>query len=304
MNSREIIVVIVMTGIAALAVLFAVWCWWREKKTLQKMDRMLDEAIAGQFREQDFDESMLSSVESKLAHYLSASVVSEQNLKQEKDKIKTFISDISHQTKTPLSNILLYTQLLEEQELTAQGEACAKALEEQAKKLQILIESLVKLSRLETGILTLHQQAASIMPILQAAVGQLMPMAEEKGIHLILEPTQEEAVFDAKWTEEAVCNLLHNAMKYTQNGGRVSVRVIPYELFCRIDVSDNGRGISKEEQTKIFGRFYRAKGTETEEGVGIGLYLVRQIASGQGGYVKVDSEEGKGSTFSLFLPRT
>ena len=111
------------------------------------------------------------------------------------------------------------------------------------------------------------------------------------------------ARFDPKWTGEAVCNLLDNAVKYTPAGGRVTVSVTPYELFCRIDVADTGPGLGEEEQAKVFQRFYRAPAARDREGVGIGLYLVRQIAAGQGGYVKVDSAPGRGSVFSLFLPQ-
>ena len=111
------------------------------------------------------------------------------------------------------------------------------------------------------------------------------------------------AVFDPKWTEEALCNLLDNAVKYTPAGGAVTVEVKNYELFSAIRVSDTGPGIPEGEQAKIFGRFYRAPGAYQTEGVGIGLYLTRQIAEKQGGYVKVESAPGKGSVFSLFLPR-
>ena len=117
---------------------------------------MLDTAINGEFTEDSFDESMLSAVESKLAHYLAASTVSARNLREEKEKIESLISDISHQTKTPITNIMLYTELLSEQELSPKNQSCVKALEKQTEKLRILIDALVKTSRLETGIITLH----------------------------------------------------------------------------------------------------------------------------------------------------
>ncbi|MDO4516394.1 MAG: HAMP domain-containing sensor histidine kinase [Bacillota bacterium] len=276
----------------------------REKKTLQTLDRMLDTAIRGEFSEEDFDESLLSAVETRLAHYLSASTVSARNLREEKDKIKTLIGDISHQTKTPIANLLLYAQLLGEQDLSPESKAMVRALEGQGEKLQLLIEALVKTSRLETGVLALHPAEYPLWPLLEGAAAQVRPKAEGKGIRLRLEPTGETARFDPKWTGEAVYNLLDNAVKYTPAGGRVTVEVTPYELFCRIDVTDTGIGVPEEEQPKLFGRFYRGQAAAEVEGVGIGLYLVRQIAAGQGGYVKVASAPGGGSTFSLFLPRS
>lgn len=275
---------------------------YREKRTLQKIEQMLNEAINGSFTERNFDESLLSSVESKLVSYLSASVVSARNLSEEKDKIKTLIADISHQTKTPLSNILLYTELLGEQTLSEDGRMYTRALEEQAKKLQFLIAAMVKTSRLETGILALHPKEAPVSPMLFNAAEELKKQAEEKEITITVKESDAQALFDPKWTEEAVCNLLDNAVKYTPKGGFATVSVTPYDLFCRIDVTDTGSGISEDVQSKIFGRFYRGNEAAMQEGVGIGLYLVRQIMTAQGGYVKVKSEKGQGSTFSLFLP--
>ena len=161
----------------------------------------------------------------------------------------------------------------------------------------------MKTSRLENGILTFQPVVGPLAPMLEQAVAGLQPKADRKGVTLTLLPTQAQARFDPKWTEEAVCNLLDNGVKYTPAGGAVTVSVTAYELFCRIDVTDTGMGLAEEEQAKVFQRFYRAPAARDGEGVGIGLYLVRQIAAGQGGYVKVSSQRGRGSTFSLFLPR-
>ena len=290
---------------AALCAAVAVIVWDRRqlRRTMQTLDEMLDAAIRGEFEETAFDESLRSAVESKLSTYLAASTVSARNLRAEKQNMEALISDISHQTKTPLANILLYTQLIKEQELPASCQPFTAALEKQTEKLQTLIDSLVKLSRLESGILSFHPQPAPLSPMLEEAAAQLRPKAEEKGLTLICVPTDTAAVFDRKWTEEAVCNLLDNAVKYTPPGGQITLRVVPYEMFCRIDVTDTGPGIPEEEQANIFARFYRGQGHQAEEGVGVGLYLVRQIAAGQGGYVKVFSRPGKGAKFSLFLPR-
>lgn len=280
-----------------IAVLWAVWERVRSYRILRRLDHMLDDAIRGSFREEDFDESLLSSVENKLAAYLASSKVSARNLQEEKDKIKTLIADISHQTKTPIANILLYAQLLEEQS----DEPYAAALVAQAQKLQSLIDALVKTSRLEAGVLTLHPHPGPLGPVMEKAAAQFLPRAEEKGLALTVEPTEGRAVFDPKWTTEAVCNLIDNAIKYTPSGS-VRVRAVSYEMFSRIDVEDTGPGISEEDFNQLFHRFYRGGSSYGEEGVGIGLYLVRQIAEGQGGYVKVFSRPGKGAKFSLFLP--
>ena len=278
----------------------AFWYRRRTRRILENLSRMLDIAMLGDFTEDSFDESMLSALESKLAHYLAASTVSARSVQAEKDKLKALIGDISHQTKTPIANILLYTQLLSEQ---PGNTACLDVLEGQTKKLQSLIDALVKTSRLESGVIALHPMPGKLLPMLESAVSQLAPKAAAKKIQISLEATAADAVFDPKWTEEAIYNLLDNAVKYTPAGGAVRVTVKAYQMFSAIHVSDTGPGIPEEEQPRVFQRFYRGAEHAEEEGVGIGLYLVRQIAEGQGGYVKVSSQMGVGSTFSLYLPR-
>ena len=291
-------------AIIAVSILLGVgivlWYPRRTRRILENLSQMLDIAMQGDFTDDSFDESMLSALESKLAHYLAASTVSARNVQAEKDKLKALIGDISHQTKTPIANILLYTQLLSEQ---PGNTACLDALEGQTKKLQSLIEALVKTSRLESGVIALHPVPGKLLPMLESAVSQLAPKAAAKGIPIVLEATDADAVFDPKWTEEALYNLLDNAAKYTPDGGAVRVTATAYQMFSALHVSDTGPGIPEEEQPRVFHRFYRGAEHAEEEGVGIGLYLVRQIAEGQGGYVKVSSQPGAGSTFSLYLPR-
>lgn len=276
---------------------------WRSARLIQRLDAMLTAAMEGEFSEASFDESRLSALESRLARYLAASALSARNLQAQKDQISALISDISHQTRTPVANLQLYSQLLEEQPLTPQGRRCAQAISAQSEKLQTLIEALVKSSRLETGILALHPEPGPLAPMVARAAAQYAPKAQAKQIRLTVGQTEGEALFDPKWTEEALCNLLDNALKYTPAGGSVTVEVRPYEMFTAVCVQDTGPGIPEEEQAKIFGRFYRAPGAYQAEGVGIGLYLTRQIAAGQGGYIRVNSAPGQGSRFSLYLPR-
>ena len=293
-----------VAGAALLAALGAVfYSRWRTARLLARLDEMLAAAMDGSFTEQRFDESRLSALESRLAQYLAASSVSAQNLQAQKNQISALVSDISHQTRTPVANLQLYAQLLAEQPLGPEGRACAEAIETQAQKLQSLIEALVKTSRLESGVLALHPAPGELAPMVERAAAQYAPKAAARGLSLTMGPIAGSAVFDPKWTEEALCNLLDNAVKYTPAGGAVTVSVQAYELFAAVRVRDTGPGIPEEEQAKIFGRFYRAPAAYQAEGVGIGLYLARQIAAGQGGYLKVESVPGAGSTFSLYLPR-
>lgn len=276
----------------------------RTALTIRRLDEMLTAAMDGRFSEENFDESRLSALESRLARYLTASALSARRVQEQKDQISALISDISHQTKTPVANLQVYAQLLAEQPLTPQAAECARILSAQSDKLQILIEALVKTSRLESGILTLHPEPSKTALVVERSAAQYADKADRKGISLRVGAAEGTAVFDPKWTEEALCNLLDNAVKYTADGGTVTVDVKNYELFSAIRVTDTGPGIPETEQAGIFRRFYRGTGNYQTEGVGIGLYLTRQIAEKQGGYVKIQSRPGEGSTFSLFLPRS
>lgn len=289
-------------GIIAACVFLgaALWDRRRTRRILEGLSRMLDDAMEGSFTETHFDETLHSALESRLAHYLAASTVSARKVQAEREKLKALIGDISHQSKTPISNILLYTQLLREQPGNAD---CLEALEGQTRKLQSLIDALVKTSRLESGVLALHPAPGQLQEVVAAALSQIAPKAAAKGIEIFQEPIRADAVFDPKWTEEALYNLLDNAVKYTGSGGMVAVSATAYPMFSAVHVRDTGPGISEEEQPRVFQRFYRGTEYAGEEGVGIGLYLVRQIAGGQGGYVTVASPEGGGALFSLHLPR-
>ncbi|GGG03616.1 two-component sensor histidine kinase [Paenibacillus albidus] len=293
-------------GIAAAAVFLAVIVILayrsRIDRTLKSIENMIDTAIDGSFAQGVYDESVVSAVEAKLAQFLAICSVSSNHLLAEKNKISGLISDISHQTKTPIANILLYSELLGECELPQEGSTCVKALSAQAEKLHFLIHSLIKSSRLETGIITVSPKPESVQKLLDTALEQAMPKADSKGIKVVKEHTSVHASFDLKWTAEAVYNILDNAIKYTESGGSMSLKVVPYDLFCRIDITDTGMGIAEQEQSQIFLRFYRSPDVAEQEGVGIGLFLAREIIAAEGGYIKVSSRPGVGSTFSVFLP--
>lgn len=275
---------------------------FHEGKTIRRLNQMIDNAIEGKPIENGFDESQMSALETKLSHYLVANSATKAQLAEEKANINGLISDISHQTKTHIANILLYTQLLSEGKLSEENNNCVAALMQQTEKLNFLISSLVKASRLETGIISVSPQKGKVSELVAAVIDQAIPRAEEKNITLIVNQSDIEAVFEPKWTSEALYNIVDNAIKYTPSGGSVAVSATAYQLFCRIDISDTGIGISEEESAKIFSRFYRSQAVSNEDGVGIGLYLAREIISAGGGYIKVKSSPNKGSVFSVFLP--
>lgn len=290
-----------------ICVYIAIYLQKREKKLISRIQEMLDDAIAGTFREKHLDESPISTIENDMWRFLCDQEVAVKNLAKEKEQMQEQISDISHQAVIPIANIMLYSQLLAEwletQKLEEKQEIQNEiaAIREQVGTLDFLIESLVKLSRLETGIISVNIRRQPLQSVLETVKNQFQVIAAQKEIQFEVFDTDEIAAFDLKWTIEALANIVDNAMKYTPYGGKVKIYVLPYTSLVRVDITDTGTGIAEAEQASVFLRFYRSKKVSDRPGVGIGLYLAREVMKAQNGYIKLSSKEGEGSTFSMFF---
>lgn len=329
------------------------------KKTIQRLEEMLDSAIEGTFTEQNYDETRLSRLESRWKEFLGSSVLSNKNLEAERHRLEQFISDISHQTKTPMTVIKMYTELLTEE--VSRGTAASfekikgysDEIKRQSERLEFLIDSLTKLSRLENGTLEVVATPCRADELINAAVEAIRAKADKKKLRIELPETcsqrdkdasaaaltadcapqrsdtpqasagqsaaitdcppqnQDElgihaatACFDMKWTTEALVNVLDNAVKYSPGGGTIRIKINKYEMYLAIHVIDEGHGVSEEDIAKIFGRFYRGSTVQQEEGVGIGLYLTREILAKEDGYIKaVPNNERKGGELIVYLRR-
>ena len=280
-----------------------------ENKTITRLEEMLDSAIEGRFEESDYDESRLSRLESRWKEFLGSSALSNKNLESERHRLEQFISDISHQTKTPMTVIKMYTELLREE--ASLGEAAsiekiqkfAGEIGRQNERLEFLIDSLTKLSRLENGTLEVVGKHDDLDKLINTAVSAIRPKADVKTISIFKpEASGKRALFDMKWTTEALFNILDNAVKYSPKGGKIEVTIDEYEMYTAIHVIDEGPGIKEEDMAKIFGRFYRSTEVQQEEGVGIGLYLTREIVAKEDGYLKViPNNKRTGGEFIIYL---
>lgn len=250
-------------------------------------------------------ETIFARIHHRLVRLYNILQESNRKVEAERQELQSLVSDISHQVRTPVSNMkmivdTLLTKPLEEQERNE----FLKSVRGQINKLDFLIQALVKTSRLETGVIQLEKEEHSLYDTLAQAMSGILYSAEQKKIYVSVECPEDVCVsHDSKWTEEAIFNLLDNAVKYTPTGGHVTVSVVQWEMYVEIKVSDTGKGISESNQASIFKRFYREEEIHNQPGVGIGLYLTREIVTQQGGYVTVESQVGTGSTFSIFLPR-
>ncbi len=298
----------IKTIVLVLAIAAVTGCFWyvyfyrKERRLLGRLQDMVDQASEGTLERQEISESKVSALENSLKRYLDDTLLAGENRQKQKETIQGLISDISHQTLTPISNLKIYSELLRE-ELGGQSEA-AEIIWEQTEKLDFLIQSLVKLSRLENGIIAVTPVTAELSPLLSAIRQEYGAKAREKNICFDICQTDLCAAFDLKWTIEAVGNIVDNGIKYTSPGGKLTITVEEYSFFLRMDIADTGTGMEEDELPRIFTRFYRGLEVSEQPGVGIGLYLAREIIQAQKGYIKVTSRKGKGSVFSVFLPKS
>ena len=268
----------------------------------QTLDHMMDSTDWPQV---DYEaETLLSRISHRLERLYNVMQKTRHTAEGEKEELQSLVSDISHQTKTPIANLKLINDTMLTRPLTEEKrKEFLQATGTQLDKLDFLIQGMVKTSRLETGVITLEKQDAVIGDTLVSAINGVLAPMEQKEISLSVDcPSDLTISHDSRWTSEALFNILDNAVKYTSAGGSIQVRVRDWEMYLRIDVTDTGRGIPEHSQGTIFKRFYRDEAVHDIDGVGIGLYLAREIITMQGGYITVESKVGEGSTFSVFLP--
>lgn len=266
----------------------------------------LDNMMAGEITPPHIrqEEIIFYKINHRLTRLYEAMRENRNSIAKERADLQELISDISHQVKTPIANLKMVNATLLEQSMPQEKQnefliACSGQLD----KLEFLMQAMIKTSRLETGVISLEMKVQPIFDTLAEALGGILLNAEQKDISVDVDCNENLTVsHDRKWTTEALFNILDNAVKYTPNGGNIHVMVESWEMYLKIDISDTGRGITENHQGAIFKRFYREEEVHDTPGIGIGLYLAREIITMQGGYIKLFSEPAQGSTFSVFLP--
>ena len=268
--------------------------------------RTIDSMISGNEEPMllEEQETQFARISYRLSRLYQIMQENRRRVDEERRELQTLVSDISHQVKTPVSNLKMATDtLLEKPMAEAERTDFIRGIRSQTDKLDFLFQALVKTSRLETGVIQLDKKPGRLFDTVAQAMSGIVYAAEKKEIAVSVDCPEDLTVsHDSKWTSEALFNLLDNAVKYTPAGGKIAVSVVLWEMYVEIKVTDTGKGISESNQAAIFQRFYREEEVHEQQGVGIGLYLAREIVMRQGGYVKVVSEPGKGSEFSIMLP--
>ena len=290
-------------------VLVLLWKNYRTKKEVrlfaEKVEATLDAIVTEKewTIDGELEDSLWGRTGTQLAKAGNVFQKKEEESVREKERVKGLISDISHQTRTPVANIKLYLELLGDEELSQSGQEFLGKIQGQMEKIDFLMQSMVKMSRIETGILQIRKEDKNLYETIRHAVASVVPEAIQKEIALYVDCEEEMIIrHDSKWTEEAIYNVLDNALKYTEPGGKIHIQAERQELFVKLSISDTGKGIAPERQAEIFTRFYREPEVHDKPGVGIGLYLARTIMELQKGYIEVQSEVGRGASFRLYFP--
>jgi len=268
--------------------------------------RTLDNMIDGneELQKSNDSETLFARINHRLIRLYEIMQKNRHKIDMERQELQMLISDISHQVKTPVSNLQMVTDTLLTKPVSEEERMdFLQGIRSQTDKLDFLFQALVKTSRLETGAIRLEKKDSSLFHTLAQAMSSIVYAAEKKEIAVSVDCPENLIIsHDSKWTSEALFNLLDNAVKYTPSGGKISVSVVQWEMYVEVKVTDTGKGISESNQAAIFRRFYREEEVNDQQGVGIGLYLAREIVTRQGGYIKVVSELGQGSEFSIMLP--
>lgn len=301
----NIYVILIFGVIINIVLIYMVIRWYRNKLLVQYQNFLnkTDEILSGKQIELSYDESLDSAISERLNRIIEISRMQKGIAEEERDIVKSLITNISHQIRTPLANITLYTGLLKERIKDSEAARLADKIENNAGKLEFFMKELLKSSYAEQEIISVSPKIIALDTIIKRSCQSVELDAMKKKIQLVLEYSTYKVYADSKWTEEVFNNIIENAIKYSPDGATITIKSILYESFVCVQIIDNGIGIPEEEQGKIFQRFYRGTDVTDKQGFGIGLYLAREVLKKQQGYIKVKSTLNRGTTVEVFLSR-
>ncbi|WP_284036975.1 HAMP domain-containing sensor histidine kinase [Neobacillus sp. 114] len=274
---------------------------WRYKE-IDKLSGYLQQISNGHFQldVRDNYEGELSILKSQI--YKVTTKLSEQRavLQEDKAKLTNAISDISHQLKTPLTSMMVMGDLLCDKRLDDTKRAeFTRNFQVQLERMEWLVSSLLKLSKIDAGTISFKKEKVLVAPLVQKAVEPLLiPMDIKMQTLSVTSDEQASFIGDFNWTAEALINIIKNCVEHTSEGGEINISFSENALFTEITISDNGKGIAKEDLPYIFKRFYKGKNA-SDDSVGIGLAMAHSIVTSQQGDIVVKSNKGVGTTFQM-----
>ena len=226
-------------------------------------------------------------------------------LQKDKLYLADTLADISHQLKTPLTSMMVMTDLLEQPDLPAEKRReFTGHIRSQLQRMEWLISSLLKLSKLDAGTIRFKKEQVFLPKLIEKATEHLMLLMDVKQQTLVLDgDSQTYFLGDPDWSAEAMTNLIKNCIEHTPSGGTIHIQYESSILATQIIISDTGEGVSKEDLPHIFERFYKGKNS-SRDSVGIGLAMAKNIIQRQNGTIEATSEIGKGMTFTIKFYRS
>ena len=286
-----------------IVLIYLVIRWYRNKLLTQYQNFLnkTDEILGGKQIELSYDESLDSAISERLNRIMEIYRMQKGAAEEERDIVKSLITNISHQIRTPLANITLYTDLLIERIEDSESLRLADKINNNTGKLEFFMKELLKSSYAEQEIISVSPKFIDLDAVIRKSCQSVELDAMRKKIQLITKYSACKAYADPKWTEEVFTNIIENAIKYSPDGTSVTINSILYESFICVQIIDQGIGIPEAEQGKIFQRFYRGTNVTDKQGFGIGLYLAREVLRKQQGYIKVKSKLNTGTTVDVFL---
>ena len=287
----------ILIGILVILIGIILYKYIVLRSEMSELSDYIDKALDGNLEVTEFDEKELSKIKSKLIKFLYASQVKEAKINAEKSKTKDLIADISHQTKTPITNLSLYISLLEDDP----KDEYLEIIKYELNKLEFLIQNLVKSSRLESDIISLQKHQANLKDIVEDVLREFKVTLDEKEININLKGEDLFFALDERWLKEAIHNLVDNAIKYSPNGSTINISVYKSCLNYNLDIENECKDLSEETLPKIFERFYRGKNSVSKDGLGLGLFIAREIIEKHGGNIRASLDENR-IKFSVDFP--
>ena len=249
------------------------------------------------------EEGELSILRTNL--YKAATMLKTQNeqLREDQTKLAAALADISHQLKTPLTSMMVMNDLLLDETDEARREELLRTQSAQLDRMNWLIQTLLKISKLDAGTIMLKQQEVPVSGLIEEALKPFLVVIDVKNIACQKEVSGETMTCDFNWTVEALQNIIKNCIEHMDEGGTLAIRAGDTTLYSQITIKDNGCGIPADDLPHIFERFYKGKNAG-KDSVGIGLALAMRILEGEHGEITAESTAGVGTTFIIRIYKT
>lgn len=264
-------------------------------KKIKEIDYDVDKILQGNYEINilDYNEGSLSSLKNNIYKMTVKLRESNELILKEKNNLEELLEDISHQIKTPLTSMYMINDILQKETNSKVRQEFLDKNEKQINRIEWLVTSLLKMSRLDNGSVKLKKEMTNVDTMLTKAITPILPLIESKNIKVKHEKQNLKIKIDPDWTSEALLNIIKNACEHTKDSVTITTSSNP--LYTAIEVKDNGEGIDKKDLSHLFERFYR--GNHNKESIGIGLSMSKKIIELQNGTIEVKSHVGKGSTF-------